>query len=347
MGVDAIGVCPVGTYLSLVLDFTAINAGEDAGTCEPCAAECATCSGSPIHCTSCSDYRVMQRNAVAEVIDEHLMEGDEGYALSVVVDTCLETCPTGQSADPSRECKSCHEDCGACVGTSANDCSSCSDSTKFLRLGRCVENCPAGHYVDVNSECQECAAECDECSAADKCTTCAVDRPILYLGDCLSTCPKFTRAGDDGACEPCADSCLTCGSVTTTCTACDRTGALPTLEPISSQCTCFGNTSPSSTGLCVAPDPCADSSTNTCSGPIQTHGKSISTSRCYSTNDGSPTGSKVPPRFSERSSPLPPWPLWRPGPLMRALSTLVAHTLGTHTVTARSRPFVMARPSLS
>ena len=113
--------CPDGYYENQTLD---------SPVCTICHQSCATCSASDdVSCLTCSAesrFPVFQESK------------------------CLQECHTGRFPDTAGECQVCHEECHACSGKNADQCTACQGTV--LLGSACVVVCPSG-YSTINGEC--------------------------------------------------------------------------------------------------------------------------------------------------------------------------------------------------
>lgn len=117
---DVLGLCcPLGQFFN-------------SGSCEDCAENCVTCTGTATTCTSCTDPTPI------------LEEG-----------TCI-SCPDGQYSNDGI-CENCDDNCGTCSG-SATNCLSC--NSPFPKLnGNSCEECDRGNYDNGSDSCESCNQE--------------------------------------------------------------------------------------------------------------------------------------------------------------------------------------------
>jgi len=159
--------------------------------CVPCVAPCATCSGSPTVCSTCTTGTLY-------------LDG-----------TCYSECPSGYVASGA-SCVPCTPPCATCNGTQSI-CSTCTEGN-ILDGSSCVQSCPAGTYQS-GPVCDSCTSPCATCTGqATTCTTCD-GGTFLYNGDCVATCPSTTYTNGT-ECSPCAFPCDTCFGYATVCLTC-------------------------------------------------------------------------------------------------------------------------------
>lgn len=149
---------------------------------------CKTCSGSSTVCTSClnsahflnqlgncgttcsispySLYDDISKKCqqtcpnTLYLSNGHCIKCTPNYKIiDVQSNSCVGTCPAGYYTDtPNAVCGKCNETCKECVGSYAENCSSCwansSLNLKYEHLHMCVSSCPDGFYTDtVNGKC--------------------------------------------------------------------------------------------------------------------------------------------------------------------------------------------------
>ncbi len=174
----------------------------DGSICEACSKYCSQCTGP----TNTECYPGKCRNSA--------------YPLEGTNTTCLYNCKTKDSSssvyldESTRTCKYrvCHSSCKTCVGTTASDCTSCSDQTKVLYNNQCLDECPAGYYVGDDNICFTCSDNCLACTAYNGCTKCSAGTAIVK-GYCKSSCPEGYFLNSTGStCDSCISGCATCAN---------------------------------------------------------------------------------------------------------------------------------------
>ncbi|KAG7223418.1 hypothetical protein INR49_015521 [Caranx melampygus] len=218
--------------------------------CEPCAAQCTTCTAAD-HCLHCnSGYEIRNGRCVplkcspgqvAESKKEGCLHCDEGCEQCKLKDSgeqdqktvclkceedgeCVDSCKEGFFVDKENqeckgECEMCHPYCKTCSGAGKQHCLSCGSGRFLTALGTCVSHCPSGTFANkVSSQCEGCSQGCVLCQDTKQCHHC---RSELYLqnGVCVLDCERgFPQ---DGKCEPCAPECTSCTETPSHCLSCE------------------------------------------------------------------------------------------------------------------------------
>ena len=174
----------------------------DPKECKACEATCATCAGAAAsQCTSCkTDKPYLKKDSPTNPAG-----------------TCVaaDGCGDGSYADTSlKECKACHGDCAACTGALEIDCTSCQESSKYLKV------------LDAENGSGQCAATEEECKSEDAyflVTDTATSTKTCY------SCEVSSKGG--------VTNCLTCtASGTATTATCSECGSGYTLDSQANTC---------------------------------------------------------------------------------------------------------------
>lgn len=204
--------CPSGTFLLNITGNAAVCVshcpdyfyGDLGGQCRRCSAECLTCFGRPTNCTICavSSY-VMMTTRIDDV--------------SSLTSSCLPNCPSEYYAAADQHCRRCIDDrCSTCYPGGLY-CSSCSNQSDVIEMGRCVERCSRGLHVSggllqpsqclptcdegfytdltISAQCLPCSALCIRCLSATLCVACQSGYFVdTVTGQCVERCPSQTVA---------------------------------------------------------------------------------------------------------------------------------------------------------
>ncbi|XP_072289092.1 extracellular matrix organizing protein FRAS1, partial [Eucyclogobius newberryi] len=200
----------------------------------PCHPDCASCSGRPDHCESCSDPKAALHLGRCLALcppgfyqDQHVCQacapsclscsgpsqcdscGLQGPLLSPDGRQCVSACPSGSYQHDHAHCRECHRSCSDCSGPSEDDCVSCSHLSSLLKHGLCVSHCGPGYYSQ-DHRCHACDSSCESCFP-DKplCTSCPPGA-ALHRGKCISECPPQHYKDAHGRCRVCHSSCSSC-----------------------------------------------------------------------------------------------------------------------------------------
>ncbi|EET02150.1 VSP [Giardia duodenalis ATCC 50581] len=210
----------------------------DPKECKACEATCATCAGAAAsQCTSCkTDKPYLKKDSPTNPAG-----------------TCVaaDGCGDGSYADTSsKECKACHGDCAACTGALETDCTSCQESSKYLKVldaengsGQCVapSACTGTHFPVTDDK------KCYLCNTANKggvtdCQTCSKPEATVVCSACTTDTNKPNVAGS---------ACVACSVAN--CASCDNANV----------CALCTNGQPPAGGACPS---CADKNCADCTG---------------------------------------------------------------------------------
>ncbi|KAI6037038.1 growth factor receptor domain-containing protein [Pisolithus microcarpus] len=233
--------CPNGSY-------------SNGTSCEPCATECQTCTGSTSNdCIICASGTYSLNGSCVQTNSGGVCQGSSLIA-----------------NNNKHECDTCGPKCTSCqipnfnVASTTNQaqCTGCLPGY-VLYQGQCIGSCPSGTFLSPtdNLTCTACDSTCSTCAgSASYCLTCANNK-LASNGQCVSSCPSNTFSSS-GACVACHPDCATCsGSAFNQCTSCNQT--LPVLTNGRCLATCSQNqyfdTTSSTCQSC-------DSSCSSCSG---------------------------------------------------------------------------------
>lgn len=168
-------------------------------------------------------------------------------------------------------CKSCHQSCLTCSGSTEYDCLTCSDDNSFISPVSNKCECDSGYVLSDNSSyiCVKCDASCTTCSGSTEydCLACSdPNSAISDQGNCIClegyslssdnlTCvQEKCPACDPGfysqscSCLECSENCSECTDYET-CTACKD----PEMLIVNNSCECPEDFI-SQNGLCFCPD---------------------------------------------------------------------------------------------
>ncbi|KAI6123178.1 growth factor receptor domain-containing protein [Pisolithus croceorrhizus] len=233
--------CPDGSY-------------SNGSSCEPCATECQTCTGSTSNdCVICASGTYSLNGSCVQTNSVGVCQGSSLIA-----------------NNNKHECDTCGPKCTSCqipnfnVASTTNQaqCTGCLPGY-VLYQGQCIESCPSSTFLSPtdNLTCTACSSTCSTCAgSASYCLTCA-NNMLASNGQCVSSCPSNTFSSS-GACVTCHPDCATCsGSAFNQCTSCNQT--LPVLTNGRCLATCSQNQYfDTTTSTCQS----CDSSCSSCSG---------------------------------------------------------------------------------
>lgn len=157
---------------------------------------------------------------------------DTGYNLSTDRSTC---CLTGYFMVSPQVCAGCESTCSECTGPTMNDCLTCSDSQKTVRVdGSCV--CVLGSDP-VSGLCNSCLNECSTCETSSTCTGCLdINAVVNGTGRCECDSGFYDDSSLIGVnCLNCHQSCLSCFAAgSSSCIECSDLNS----SPVGGVCTC-------------------------------------------------------------------------------------------------------------
>jgi len=171
--------------------------------CKKCDSSCESCSGPfDIQCLTCTLPMVLYKGSCISIdycpnstyISIKNVQGFEQI-------TCID----------------CDKTCETCIGPYNTDCSSCSDTNKFINNGLCVNSCPLDKYQnEINRLCIKCHESCSHCygSESNQCLSCS--NPQTYLienNTCASKCSSGKFPNKLSICESCGIYCDLCTGI--------------------------------------------------------------------------------------------------------------------------------------
>ncbi|KAF8437463.1 insulin-like growth factor binding protein [Boletus edulis BED1] len=201
-------VCPPGSY----------SAGS---SCQPCAPECQTCTGSTSNdCVICGSGTYSFNGACVQTNSGGVCQGSSLIANNNkhVCDNCGPKCTSCQIPNFN-------------VASTINQaqCTGCLPGY-VLYQGACVPSCPSGTFLSPtdNLTCTTCSSSCSSCSgSANYCLTCN-NGLLASNGSCVTSCPSNTFKSS-GSCVTCHPDCATCsGGSFNQCASCNKNLPVPT-----------------------------------------------------------------------------------------------------------------------
>lgn len=139
--------------------------------------------------------------------------------------------------------KTCHDDCGECIGPNADDCFSCTGSNAYVleSPGHCI--CTSGYYESISNplQCSACHQDCEECLGSDQsqCLSCnEINSEVLNPpNNCQCIENYYAISTNPLSCSSCHLDCMTCtGPLQTQCSLCSDSNAIVSSQ--SSLCIC-------------------------------------------------------------------------------------------------------------
>ena len=172
----------------------------------PCDATCLTCTGTDAnHCATCTAPRVLSA-------DNYCCDVTNGYELEFGTNNCILTPPV------------CHGTCLTCIGTEADECSSCTLPRVLSADNICCDVSNGYKLQNVTNFCVVdtpiiCHGTCLTCSgtASNECLTCAGPRLISGDNYCCDVANGYELQAVTNNCI------LTPGTCEPGCSLCDAT----------------------------------------------------------------------------------------------------------------------------